>query len=51
MKYEVILVLPKNKEVLEKKFTEAMVDVCMERLSKDEVEFLIERLSDQVKSK
>ena len=47
MKYEVTLVLPKNKEILEKAYTKAMVVIASEILEENELEVLINELKEE----
>lgn len=47
MKYEVTLVLPKNRRVLEDAYTKVMVDIATEMLNVDELEVLINELKEE----
>ncbi len=46
MKYEVTLVLPRNRRVLEDAYTKVMVDIASEILEENELEILINELKE-----
>ncbi len=48
MKYEVTLVLPKNRKILEDAYTKVMVDIATEMLNADELKILINRLKKKL---
>lgn len=47
--YSVTLILPKNREVLEKKYAEILADIIANELSHEELEYLISELEKQQK--
>ncbi|SMC17066.1 hypothetical protein SAMN02745134_00227 [Clostridium acidisoli DSM 12555] len=47
--YSVTLILPKNREVLEKKYAEVLADIVANELSHEELEYLINELEKQQK--
>lgn len=49
MKYEVTLVLPKNREILKDAYTEAMVNIANEILDVNELKLLIREMKDELK--
>lgn len=42
--YEVALILPKNREILEKKYAEVLADIVASELTHDELGYLISEL-------
>lgn len=47
--YSVTLILPKNREVLEKKYAEILADIVANELSHEELGYLINELEKQQK--
>ena len=45
-KYSVTLILPKDKTILEKKYSEVLVDIVSEILTVNELEYLILKLEN-----
>jgi hypothetical protein len=45
--YSVTLILPKNKEILEKKYAEILADIVADELSHEELGYLIKELEKQ----
>ncbi len=49
--YEVTLILPKNKAMIEKKYAEVLADIVCEQLTHDELGYLIAELEKQDRNK
>jgi Mn-containing catalase len=45
--YEVVLIFPKNREILEKKYAKVLADIVAEELTHDELGYLISELEKQ----
>lgn len=45
--YSVTLILPKNREILEKKYAEVLADIVADELSHEELGYLIKELEKQ----
>jgi len=45
--YSVTLILPKNKKLLEKKYAEVLADIVADRLTNEELRYLIQKLEEK----
>lgn len=45
--YSVTLILPKDRKLLEKKYAEVLADIVANRLTHEELEYLIQKLEEK----